>query len=249
MGAKPVLATIALGVGPSAGDAWIADCYRGIAALAERAKCAIAGGDIVRAPAIVISITVVGEVRPSNLKTRAGMRPGDAIAVTGPLGAARAGLAVAVERPDLAGDDAAAAALRAFRTPEPRLAEGRWLGASRNVRAMMDLSDGLSTDLPRLARASGTGAVIEDVPVAAAARTIAERAGADAHRWALDGGEDFELLVAAASRAFSHLAAGFRKRFGRELLRVGQATAEPGVRFTDGSPVASAGWDHLRTPG
>ena len=136
MGARPVLATIAFGIGPGADEAWVLECYRGIAALAERARCAIAGGDIVRAPSITIAITIVGEVRASNLKTRAGMRPGDTIAVTGPLGASRAGLAVAVERPELADEPAAAAALRAYRRPEPRLTEGRWLGASRNVRAI-----------------------------------------------------------------------------------------------------------------
>jgi thiamine-monophosphate kinase len=246
MGAKPVLATIAFGVGPGADEAWILECYRGIAALAERAQCAIAGGDIVRAPAITIAITIVGEVRPSNLKTRVGMLPGDTIAVTGPLGASRAGLAVAVEHPELAGDPAAAEALRAFRTPEPRLAEGRWLAASRNVRALMDTSDGLSTDLARLARASKCGATIETIPVAAAAGAIAGRAGANAEQWALDGGEDFELLVAVAARAFSHLAGRFHARFGRPLLRVGVATAEAGVRLADGTAVSSAGWDHLR---
>jgi thiamine-monophosphate kinase len=246
MGAEPVLATIAFGVGPQTGDAWILDCYRGIAALAERAKCAIAGGDIVRTPAITISITVVGEVRPSNLKTRAGMHPGDVIALTGPLGASRAGLAVAVEGAAPEDDPAAVEALRAFRTPEPRLAEGRWLGASRNVHAMMDVSDGLSTDLARMARASNAGALIEDVPVAAAARAVAARSGADAERWALDGGEDFELLIAVAARAFSHLAARYRGRFGRPLLRVGVATAEAGLRRGDGTAVVGAGWDHLR---
>jgi thiamine-monophosphate kinase len=246
MGAKPVLATIAFGVGPGTGEDWIVACYRGIGALAERAKCAIAGGDIVRAPAIVISITIVGEVRPSNLKTRGGMRPGDVIALTGPLGASRAGCAVAVEGTLALDDPAAADALCAFRTPEPRLAEGRWLGASRNVRAMMDTSDGLSTDLTRLARASGTGAAIETVPVAAAARAVAERTGADAEAWALDGGEDFELLIAVAPRAFSHLSARFEARFGRPLLRVGVATVEHGVRRAGGAAVAGAGWDHLR---
>ncbi len=246
MGAKPVLATIAFGVGPGADEAWILECYRGIAALAERAGCAIAGGDIVRAPAITIAITIVGEVRASNLKTRAGMLPGDTIAVTGPLGASRAGLAVAVEHPALASDPAAAEVLRAFRTPEPRLAEGRWLAASRNVRAMMDTSDGLSTDLARLARASACGAIIDTVPVSDATRTIATRAGANAEVWALDGGEDFELLVAVASRAFSHLAGRFHARFGRPLLRVGVASPELGIRRSDGTGVTSAGWDHLR---
>jgi thiamine-monophosphate kinase len=246
MGAKPVLATIAFGVGPAADEAWILDCYRGIAALAERARCAIAGGDIVRAPAITISITIVGEVRASNLKTRTGMLPGDTIAVTGPLGASRAGLTVATERPELAAGPAAAAALRAFRTPEPRLAEGRWLAASRNVRAMMDTSDGLSTDLARLARASNVGATIEAIPVAECARALAPAAGRDAEAWALDGGEDFELLVSVAARAFTHLAGRFHARFGRPLIRVGTATAQAGLRRSDGAPVASAGWDHLR---
>lgn len=246
MGAKPVLATIAFGISPEVDEDWILACYRGIAALAERSSCAIAGGDIVRAPAVTISITVVGEVRPSNLKTRAGMRAGDTIALTGPLGASRAGLALALTGGPDPSDASSRAVLAAFRTPEPRLAEGRWLAASRNVRAMMDTSDGLSTDLPRLARASGTGATIETVPVSAAARAVAERIGADAERWALDGGEDFELLVAVAARAFTHLAGRFHARFGRPLLRVGVATAEPGVRFADGRAVTSAGWDHLR---
>jgi thiamine-monophosphate kinase len=174
------------------------------------------------------------------------MLPGDTIAVTGPLGASRAGLSLALEGSEDAGDAAARAALAAFRTPEPRLAEGRWLAASRNVRAMMDTSDGLSTDLARLARASNTGATIEAVPVSPDARAVAQRAGADPEQWALDGGEDFELLVAVATRAFSHLAGRFHARFGRPLLRVGVATAGGGVRFADGRAVTSAGWDHLR---
>jgi thiamine-monophosphate kinase len=246
MGAKPVLATVALSLGPETDPAWVVACYEGMAELAARAKCAIAGGDIVRAPSIALAITVVGEVRPSNLKLRGGMQPGDTIAVTGPLGASRAGLALAIERSDLQSLPDAAEALRAYRRPVPRLAEGAWLGASRNVRAMMDLSDGCSTDLARLAAASGVGAVIDAVPVAAPARAIAAACGADAERWALDGGEDFELLVAVATRAFSHLAGRFRTRFGRELMRVGFATEEGGVRFADGRAVERAGWDHVR---
>ena len=206
MGARPVLATIALGLPPGTDPAWTLACYDGIAALAKRARCAIAGGDITRAPAITLALTVVGEVRPSNLKTRAGARPGDVVAVTGPLGGSRAGLlvasgrlgpagmpeaadhadraslgaagypgmAVALERPD----PAVTAALAVFRTPEPRLAEGRWLAASRHVRAMMDSSDGLSTDLSRLCAASGVGATLVDaLPVHPGARLVAERLG------------------------------------------------------------------------
>jgi thiamine-monophosphate kinase len=220
--------------------------YDGIAALARRARCAIAGGDITRAPAVTLALTLVGEVRASNLKRRDGALPGDVVAVTGPLGASRAGLAIAVEHPTLADAPEAAAALVAFRTPEPRLAEGRWLGASRHVRAMMDTSDGLSTDLHRLCAASGVGAQIETVPVAPAARAAAALVGADPARYALDGGEDFELLVAIDRRAFGHLSARFSARFGRPLERVGQMIEGAGVRLANGEPISASGWDHLR---
>ncbi len=246
MGARPVLATVALGFPPDTDPEWLLEAYDGIAELATRARCAVAGGDLTRAPSIIFAITIVGEVRASNLKTRAGARPGDVVAVTGALGASRAGLFVAKERPGLASDPAAADALAAFRTPQPRLREGRWLGASRSVRAMMDLSDGLSTDLARLCAASGCGAVVEHVPVHHSARRIAELAAANAERWALDGGEDFELLVAIEKRAFAHLAARFRAHAGRELLRVGRITEETGVRREDGTGIVASGWDHLR---
>ncbi len=257
MGARPVLATIALGLPAETDPAWTLACYDGIAALAKRARCAIAGGDITRAPAITLALTVVGEVRPSNLKTRAGAHPGDVVAVTGPLGGSRAGLLVALGRdgaggtaesadPKFAREAAVDAALAVYRTPEPRVLEGRWLGASRHVRAMMDSSDGLSTDLARLCTASGVGATIGELPVHPGARLVAERLGDDPDRYALDGGEDFELIAALDKRAFRHLAHRFRLRFGRELTAVGTITAESGLRRADGRPVEPAGWDHLR---
>jgi thiamine-monophosphate kinase len=246
MGARPVLATVALGFPPGTDPAWLLACYDGIAALAKQSRCAIAGGDLTRAPAIVLSITVVGEVRGSNVKRRDGARPGDVIAVTGPLGASCAGLRVALDRPDLADEPELAEALAAYRTPQPRLREGRWLGASRHVRAMMDLSDGLSTDLARLCAASGAGATIDLVPVHDAARRVAARTGDDADAWALGGGEDFELLVAIDKRAFRHLAARFAAHFGRALIRIGRITEGAGVRLANGAAIDPSGWDHLR---
>ncbi|HEY0393716.1 MAG TPA: thiamine-phosphate kinase [Candidatus Elarobacter sp.] len=246
MGARPVLATVALAFPRDTDPAWVLACYDGIAALAARSRCAIAGGDLASASCIVVSITVVGEVRPSNLKTRSAARAGDVVAVTGPLGASRAGLRVAVDRPELAGDARFANALAAFRRPEPRLREGRWLGASRHVRAMMDISDGLSTDLARLCAASGAGATIENVPVHPAARAVAEATGDDADSWALGGGEDFELLATIDKRAYAHLAARFHAHFGRELLAVGRITDDAGLRFADGDRIVPSGWDHFR---
>jgi thiamine-monophosphate kinase len=242
MGARPVLATIALGITPRSDGPWIRDLYAGMIELARRSGCALAGGDITRAPAITIAVTVVGEVRPSNLKRRSGARPGDVVALTGALGASRAGLGIVRDFPGRVTDPECREAVRVFRRPEPRLAEGRWLGTSRNVHALMDSSDGLSTDLARLCAASGVGARIEAVPVHPTARALAVAAGDDPEAYALDGGEDYELIAVIAARAFGYLSARFAARFGSPLLRVGTITAEPGLRRSTGQPVTAAGW-------
>jgi thiamine-monophosphate kinase len=245
MGARPVLATIALGVNERSDAAWIRELYVGMALLAKRTGCALAGGDLTRSPAISIAITVVGEVRPSNLKRRDGARPGDVICVTAGLGASHAGLRLLTQRADLAPDSRFAGVVRTFRTPEPRLREGRWLAASHNVHALMDSSDGLSTDLARLCSASGVGATVDAVPVDPQARIVAELLGDAPESYALDGGEDFVLIAAVAARAFGYLAARFAQRFGAPLLRVGSITAAAGLRRADGTAIEPAGWDHL----
>jgi thiamine-monophosphate kinase len=247
MAARPRLGTVALGVPPDLGQEDLLACYAGMAGCARAYGLEIAGGDLVRSPVWTIAITVVGEVRPSNLKTRSGARPGDVLAVTGALGASRAGLEVAQTLLALDPEDAQRA-LAAHRVPTPRIAEGSWLGASRHVRAMMDCSDGLSSDLARLARASGVGALLHRVPVAACATAAAERRGIDPVDYALAGGEDFELLLTVDARAFEHLAQRFLARFGRPLERLGVVQADERIAMVKQGreePVVSTGWDHF----
>ncbi len=251
MGARPTIATVALGVPAGASEDWILACYRGMTELATAFDTAIVGGDIVRAPVLMLSLTVVGEVSRPRLKRRDGGRPGDVLAVTGALGASRAGLELVRSTPGtVAGveEAPAAAALAAFETPSPRLREGRFLAASAHVRAMMDSSDGLSTDLGRLAAASGCGATVVDVPVHEAASAVARAVGADPREYALRGGEDFELIVAVAPRAFGYLAGRYAAAFGTPLIRIGTLDSEPGLRLIDGAEareLVPAGWDHI----
>ncbi len=248
MGARPRLGTVALGVPSDWSSEALLTCYGGMARCAGAYGLAIAGGDLVRAPVLTIAITVVGEVRATHVKTRDGARPGDVFAVTGVLGASRAGLDVARGAVRLA-EPIAAAALAAHCMPEPRIAMGRWLGASAHVHAMMDCSDGLSTDIARMARASSVGARIEDVPVAEAAAAAARALGVDPVGYALAGGEDFELLIAVEPRAFAYLARRFHARFGRSLERLGQARADERVVMVNQGreePIPRTGWDHFR---
>lgn len=249
MGARAVLATVAIGVPPTFSREDMRELYRGLVGCADAAGMVVAGGDLTRAPVLTLAIAAVGEVRPSNLKLRSGGHPGDTIAVTGMLGASRAGLHVLAGAVTLA-EPLHAEVIAAHARPQPRMEEGRWLGASRNVRAMMDCSDGLSTDLARLCAASGCGALVDTVPVAPAAEAAAQARGEDPLLYALAGGEEFELIVTVNARAFAHVARRFRARFGRPLLRVGSLRTGEGValRKSTGEDVllAAMGWDHFR---
>lgn len=247
MGARPVLATVALGVPANIDVDAIAELYRGLVASSHEVRFAIVGGDLSRSDAITIAITAVGEVRASNLKTRTGARLGDVLAVTGALGASRAGLFCALGRASLSAEDEGFA-LEAHRTPHARVAEGTWLCASRNVHALMDCSDGLSTDLARLCAASGVGALVESVPVAPCARAMAEKLCENPSAFALAGGEDFELLAAIDHRAFAHLATRFAAHFGRPLHFIGRTRNGSSLALLNGEreePLAPTGWEHF----
>ncbi|MDE2480975.1 MAG: thiamine-phosphate kinase [bacterium] len=247
MAARPVLATVALGIAEGTTQGDVLELYTGMQACAEAFGFEIVGGDLSRAPVMTIAVTLVGEVRTTNCKLRSGARPGDVLAVTGPLGASRAGLAAL--RGEIALDPAlAAAAIEAHVRPQPRLREARFLGASAHVHAMMDCSDGLSTDLARLCARSRVGARIESVPVASSAHAAARALGADPNEYALAGGEDFELLIAIDARAYSHLAARYRAHLGRELHRVGVVQADEAlvvVNQGEAQPLQRSGWDHF----
>jgi thiamine-monophosphate kinase len=248
MGARPRLVLVALGITTETDEAWVLDCYRAMAALCAEFGARIGGGDLSRAPALTLAITALGEVSGARLKRRDGGRPRDVLAVTGPLGASRAGLEL-LRRPVAVSDAAREVVRGAFATPRPRVREGRWFAVSSAVHALMDCSDGLAKDVGRIARASGCGAVLDRVPVSPAAVEVAQAAGADPVDWALGGGEDFELIVAVAPRAFGHLGAAFARRFGRPLERVGALTVEAGLwAQMNGQPrrtLPEEGWDHL----
>lgn len=248
MGARPVLATIALGIPEAVDFEDLLALYRGIIACATTERLVIAGGDLTRAPALTIAMTAVGEVRASSVKRRSSGRPGDAVGVTGRLGASRAGFDIARGRVTLGQEGLREEALRAHRRPRARVREGRWLAASASVHAMMDCSDGLSTDLARLCEASALGARLESIPVAPSALAAAEALREDPRAYALAGGEEYELIFTCAARAFAHLARRFQECFGSPLHRIGTLRRERGIVIAERGeekPVSRTGWDHF----
>jgi len=247
MGGEPGYALLALALPPDLEVAEVDELFAGVLDMAQQHGVALVGGDTCAGPrGIVLSVTLVGRVEGPALR-RSGATPGDAILVTGNLGAAAAGLAV-LEHGD-AGLPAAivASVVRAHRCPTPRVAEGRVIRASGWATAMIDLSDGLVTDLGHVAAESGVGARIDvdALPVSEATRTVARARDVDPLRWAVSGGEDYELLFTAASDRAVGLARAVTEATGTPVRRIGDVRPRAeGVRFVD-----QAGRPHPATPG
>lgn len=200
--------------------------YEGWHELARSFDVVLAGGDISRTPnKLVIDSIVGGSCAHGRSILRSGANVGDAIYVTGPLGAAAAGLRLLNEgkrlRPDNSGPENNL--IERQLKPRPRLEAGRSLAATDHVTSMLDLSDGLSSDLAQICRASSVGAVInaDDLPFEAAVLDVAGSVDAMLDL-VLNGGEDFELLFTAAPDLFSESAI-------EGLFRIGQITAETGL--------------------
>ncbi len=217
MGGRPTWALLALSLpAPVCGD-WVEGFARGLHAALDRWGIALVGGDTTRSPGLCsVGISMGGTcTRPI---PRSGARVGDALWVTGCPG--RAALGFYRDDPD---------GLAALRRPTPPVAFGAGL-AALPVTAMMDVSDGLATDLPRLCAASGVGAAVDPrrLPVTAAL-------GADPERLALQVafGDDYELLFTAppsAADAVRDLAA----QEGVTVTEIGRITAEGGARLSRG---------------
>lgn len=251
MGGEPRYALIALALPATAVAADVDELYAGIRELADRHRVAVIGGDTCADPErLVLTLTVVGRVEGAPVR-RSGARPGDAILVTGTLGAAAAGLAV-LERGLLAGPDAGAAPLlAAHRTPTPRVAEGR-LARAGGASAMIDLSDGLATDLAHIAEESGVGAAVPlpALPIGETTREVARLLGEPAWTLAVSGGEDYELLFTAAPAEAAGLTRRIPAETGTPVTVIGEIRpAREGVHFLDdaGRPVeVREGFEHFR---
>jgi thiamine-monophosphate kinase len=256
MGARPRYALLSIGV-PS--EIWNSDfvdrLYDGFFALAERSSVELIGGDVSRTPErIVIDSIVLGEAPRGRAIPRRGARPHDHIFVTGALGGAAAGLRLlergarlSRKRPRTSDQRAIEQLLLRQLRPEPRVGWGALLGEERLPTAMIDISDGLSSDLTHLCRSSHVGAMIDAsrLPIDPTVVNLCGRRALDPLLLALHGGEDFELLFTIRPRDLSWLP----RIVGVPITYIGDVTNDAGrILVSEGSHVWTlepAGFTHF----
>jgi thiamine-monophosphate kinase len=247
MGAVPRYFLLTLSLPARKAGAWLDAFARGMARAARQFGMRLVGGDLSRHDAVSVVLTVIGEARHGGALLRSGARPGDALYVSGCLGAAQEGLEwLQREGARILARRSSFAPLRRHLFPEPRLDLGLWLARRKLATAAIDLSDGLSTDLARLCEASGTGAKVEMELLPIATGSTSARAKGRALARALHGGEDYELLFSVPRRLVTRIPA----RFGSfPLTRIGEITRGRHVVLVDGTgrarPLLPGGWEHF----
>lgn len=185
---------------------WVEDFFNGLWSLSKAHQITLIGGDTTRSEKIMVSINIFGTQVPDKIKHRSGAKEGDLIFVTGHLGES--------------------AGLRDYLQPPVRMAEAEFFANCSEVRSLMDLSDGLLKDLPRLADASGCGFQVdlETIPLSSELRQRALALHQDPLEWAIAGGEDYELLGTIDAKAATQILEEFSKRFTCPIHLIGKIT-------------------------
>jgi thiamine-monophosphate kinase len=246
MGGVPRCFLLSLAIPESHTGRWLDAFLGGLRRASRKFACTLAGGDTTRQRKILINVAVVGEIPNASAVLRSRARAGDIIYVTGRLGEAELGLRIL--RNSRSPVRPSNPFLKKHLYPVPRLAVGQWLAETGLATSMMDLSDGLSTDLPRLCTASGVGADVESEKLPVVQHSSADRGpGVDPLQLALHGGDDYELLFTVPWKMAKDLP---RRLRGVALTPIGSISERPGVRMLEGNghgrQLVAGGWDPFR---
>lgn len=252
MGGQPQYALVSLALPSDTEVGWVEDLYRGLRQEADRYGVVVIGGNMARSSGdTFIDVCVLGRVRREHLLLRSGSRPGDQVLVTGRLGEAGAGLKLLLD-PDLSVAPSDRDALLArLLTPTPRVSEAAIVARSGLATAMIDLSDGLSSDVGHICERSQVGVRIwaKHLPIPPAVRHVADLTSTPPWQLALAAGEDYELCLTAPPGTVEELIAAVEEA-GTSMTVIGEILAVERGRWLvlpDGQqvPLEPSGWQHF----
>ena len=201
MGGNPTYCLVSLGFSKDKETSSLDELYEGLKEVASLNGVGIIGGDLVHSSVFFVTISLLGRAKRGEIILRSGAETGDLIYVTGELGTAAAGLACLERSSFSIGRSVKEPLIERHLKPSARLKEGQEIAKKGIASAMIDVSDGLASDLTRLGKESDKGAVIwqEELPVAPSSRALAEMLKEPFLKWVLYGGEDYELLFTVSA--------------------------------------------------
>lgn len=250
MGGVPLYAFLSLGMPPHTEVHWVNQLLNSFQKLAKEENVFLLGGDTSCSDKIVINLLIIGQAQKSHIKRRCCAKPGDIICCTGHLGNAGAGLRVILD--DLPLNENTTSLWRDHVHPPLYLKESQWLAQQEAVHAMIDVSDGVDSDIRHIMERSGTGARIHvnQLPLSNALKQASEEFGWDPYEIALTGGEDYCLLLTIDPASFDAINAEYSKLFHHPLYQIGTITDEAQQLhyLENGQPVhfAQQGFDHFQ---
>ena len=229
MGGTPVGSYISIGLPKDIELSWIEEFMKGYKALSEKEDVPLLGGDTTSSETyIVINIGVTGEITNQYIKKRSAAETGDIICITGETGESAAGLQALLL--DLPEDNTTKSLFEKHLSPSPHVSEGKWLAKHKDVHAMIDVSDGISSDLMHILNASSRKGNIEleKIPMANSLLNFCKTHQINPTELALSGGEDYVLLLTIQTEAFEDIAKNFMDEFQKPLYPIG--------KIEDGTP-------------
>jgi thiamine-monophosphate kinase len=254
MGGRPLVALISLAIPAKTEVEKIQELYRGMREICGLYSVNIVGGDTVASPDnLIINISLIGDADEQEVLYRSGARPGDKIYLTGTVGDSSAGLSI-LKREISPQESLCGHFIKAHNEPEPLIKTGKVIAESRLASAMIDLSDGLLSDLGHICEESRVGAVLskDKIPLSQELKSLAAHAGFDPLDFALSGGEDYVLLVTVPAAKTQDFELAYRDSTSSPVFVIGDIREEKGIGIMNenGSvqDLAPEGFDHFSHP-
>lgn len=251
MGGQAQYAFLSLGIPANLDLSWIDGFFLGLNELASQSNTLLLGGDTTQsADKFIINILVIGMAQASQVKTRDSAQVGDVLCLTDLVGDSGGGLKILLE--DLPSNKDHDLLIQKHYLPRPHLEEGQWLAQEPGVRAMIDVSDGIASDVHRIMQRSQVGIeiFIDQIPISPTLQRVARQEQWDALEIALGGGEDYCLMLSVEETQYTKIAQRFERHFKKPLYAIGKIMeADQGLLYTENGQNLSrqfSGFDHFK---
>lgn len=249
MGGKPLFAFLSFALPVNTPIKWIDAFMSGFRSLAEQTGVILLGGDTTRSEHSMVNVTLIGEIETQYIKRRSQALPGDIVCCTGYLGDSGGGLKILLE--ELPQDKIAQELIKSHFRPDPQVQEGIWLARQKGVHAMMDISDGLASDIHRIMEESHCGAHIhvEQLPISDNLKHASELFGWQTENLALTAGEDYYLLLTVDPQEFAEISRSYLTKFQTPLYPIGTILPGHDLIYTHHEKpytLIGGGFDHFK---